>query len=167
MPQINSSLVGRPSDFAVAATMTEGRAAVIEISGAVHRSTMEILAAYLSSFLPTTGATSVVIDLSAVTVPNHWLLNALAKAQAVLRARKASMRLLVDDDAVFGLLHTSGFHWMAPIFLTRRFDDRLTANTNPRRNRADERQRVVDLTGTGRARGRLTVVVHRPPRLVS
>lgn len=170
MQKINSSSVLRPSavkpDFAITSSMTDGKSAVVEISGAVRRSTAGVLAAYLSS-LSTSGRTCVVIDLSSVTVPNHWLLSALAKAQTVLHARKASMRLLVDDDTVFELLHASGFHRMAPIFLTRRFDDRLTAKSGPQRRRADDRQRVVDLTEASQARGRINVVLHRPPRLAA
>jgi anti-anti-sigma regulatory factor len=167
MQKSNSSRPGATEpDLAVTSTMADGANAVVEIRGAVRRSTAGVLAAYLSASSAST-ATSVVIDLSGTATPNHWLLSALAKTQAVLRARRASMRLVVGDDRMFELLHTSGIHRVAPIFLTRRFDDQVAARTGVHRGRAEDRQRVVDLAVAGQARGRVNVVLHRPRRFAA
>jgi hypothetical protein len=123
--------------------MSDGASTVLALTGLVRRSTVSSLAVAVSG---TTGAGPVVIDLSGIGVANTWLLSCLAKAHAVLRARRATMHLIVDDDGVFELLHISSFDRVAPVFLTRRFDSELAARLKRRRGGSQERQRVIDLT---------------------
>jgi anti-anti-sigma regulatory factor len=167
---MNQSTVRRDSSsgephLVIATIMSDEMNSVVEMHGVVRRSTVSELAAGLGA---ESGArpVSVVIDLTNVTVPNHWLLSSLAKANAVVRARKGIMRLLIGDDEMFELIHLSGFDRMAPMFLDHGYGENLAGRVGARRARANDRQHVVDLTeaGTARNRGRVMVTSRHPAR---
>jgi anti-anti-sigma regulatory factor len=146
-------------ELRVQAVLSDHDRVVLELIGTVRRSTVGLLGECLAA--TSADATSVVIDLTAVGVPNHWLLSGLAKAHALLDARDATMRLIVGDDTTFELLHTAGLHRFAPIFLSRTYDESVSARVARRSARAHDRQRVIDLTDASRARGRVGVVTYR------
>lgn len=130
--------IGHP-DLTLRVTEIGDRSAVLDVLGAVHRSTVGALAAEVSDLR----ASLVVVDLSGVVLPNEWLPSGLAKAHAALIARKGRMRLVVDDDETFGLLYAAGFDRLSAVFVTRRCRDSPAARLYASRNRTSDRQRVI------------------------
>ena len=87
-------------DLAIHVTSLGEQSAVVGMCGVVRATTVNALAAEVSSL----HATLLVIDLSGVTLSNYWLLSGLAEAHATQLAHNTAMRLIVADDETFGVL---------------------------------------------------------------
>ena len=149
-------------DLTINVTSLGEQSAVVEMCGVVRASTVNAVAAEVSSLR----AGLIVIDLSGITLSNYGLLSGLAKAHATRLAHKTELRFTVADDETFGILHASGLHRVIPIFFTRGYSARLDARLAVRRNRAGDRQRVIDHTiGHAPAHSRVHVLTAKPTRV--
>ena len=148
-------------DLTIHVTALGEQSVVVELCGVVRASTVNAVAAEVSGLR----AAALVVDLSGITLSNYWLLSGLAKAHAARLAHRAAMRLIMGDDETFETLHTSGLYRVIPTLFTRGYSARLDAQL-AMRNRADDRQSVIDHTiGHSYPRGRAHVLTAKPTRV--
>lgn len=107
--------------------------------------------------LARSGATSVAVDLSAVTASDFSLLAALARAHTAVRARAGHLYLMAASDAMLEQLRNSGLDRIAAVFLTRDYRDQVDQRAHGVTNvRVNRRNRVIDLRDAVQQRHRHT-----------